>query len=338
MLFFIAMTVVSAAKASETDAAMQLFKQENYQEVAEVLSAKSGKSLKEYRLLINAQLQLDLDDAEDSAESMLSAYQDDFRAHLTYASVMGAQASDSVFSALSYAKKAKSSLIKAVELDNANPTTLSALLSFHLAAPSIAGGDMEEARRLVQRIQEVDPIEGEFAQARYLMSEEKTDEAKAILVALSQQPESALRASFQLGHMHANSEDIATAMDIYRKVASAELAAPGDDADERTKSLHAQRQQAKLFAHYRIGWVAVETKNYLQEGADSLKAYIEAYEQSEQVFDLPSLSWAKIRLTELLLELEQVQEAKVLFGTINDLDEGDYKKHVKRLKKRLRKA
>ncbi|MFC3094311.1 hypothetical protein DRW07_14515 [Alteromonas sediminis] len=336
VLLFIVIAIATPAKASEPNSAMQLFKQEKYQAVIDILLSKPDKSLNDYRLLINAQLKIDLDDAEESAESMKSAYQDDFRSHLTYASVMGAQASDSIFSALGYAKKAKGSLIKAVELDNTNPAALNALFSFHLAAPSIAGGDKEEARRLVQRIKAVDVIEGELAQARYLLSEENTEGAKAILVALSQQPNSALRANMQLGHRYVSEENFGKAIEAYRLAASAELAAPNEHADDQIKTRYAEWQQTKLFAHYRIGWVAVESKTHLEEGVASLRAYIMAYQQAEQVFNLPSLSWAKIRLTELLLELEQFQEAKVLFSTINELDESDFKKHVRRLKKRLR--
>jgi tetratricopeptide (TPR) repeat protein len=72
----------------------------------------------------------------------------------------------SPFSALGQAAKARQFFEKAVDLDPRNLDALSDLLDFYLQAPGVAGGGMEKAEKIVEKISGVDPAEGQWAQAK----------------------------------------------------------------------------------------------------------------------------------------------------------------------------
>jgi tetratricopeptide (TPR) repeat protein len=72
----------------------------------------------------------------------------------------------SPLSALGQAAKARQFFEKAVDLDPRNLDALNDLLDFYLQAPGVAGGGMEKAEKIVEKISRVDPAEGQWAQAK----------------------------------------------------------------------------------------------------------------------------------------------------------------------------
>jgi hypothetical protein len=81
-----------------------------------------------YELYVSSLTRIDLDDAEEAAEQVIVAFSDNPGMYLMHASVMGSQASDSIFGALGYAKKALHSLNRAVELEPGDPRYLNVVL------------------------------------------------------------------------------------------------------------------------------------------------------------------------------------------------------------------
>ncbi len=57
-----------------------------------------------------------------------------------------------LFRALDYARKTRTALEKAVELDNRNRAAVESLMEFHQQAPAIVGGSQERAERLQERL------------------------------------------------------------------------------------------------------------------------------------------------------------------------------------------
>lgn len=73
-------------------------------------------------------------------------------------SANGLQASEaSMFSAMKYARRSKAAFEKAVELDPENPKAVFALFSYLSSAPKIAGGDMQAAKVLADRLETLSP-------------------------------------------------------------------------------------------------------------------------------------------------------------------------------------
>lgn len=126
---------VATASADDVETLKAYFKQGDYNYVVESLEAVEGKSPEQHNMLISSLMNIDLDDAEEAAEQFVQDYSDNYKAYHTHASVMGAQASSSIFSALGYAKKAKKSLEKAVEIAPEEVAVYQALMQFHLMAP-----------------------------------------------------------------------------------------------------------------------------------------------------------------------------------------------------------
>ena len=70
------------------------------------------------------------------------------------------------FSALGHASKTHQSFEKAVELDPKNFEAINDLFEYYLEAPGFAGGGLDKATHIADRIAERDPAEGNYARAR----------------------------------------------------------------------------------------------------------------------------------------------------------------------------
>lgn len=306
-----------AADASVSSETLARYLNEgDYSAVVQALNASPQKTPEQYNMLISALMEQDLDDAEDAAQDFIDAYSNDYRAYHTHASVMGAQASSSIFSALSYAKKAKVSLQKAVKIAPDNIAVYKALLKFHLMAPSIAGGDKERARSLVEQISSMDATEGQFALADFYSSEDDEKAAEKILLALSQQDETRIRGVFSLGSMYLLDDKFDQAVSTLEPLLYEEVAPITDEASSEWKKYESD-VQSLMFGKYRIGLAAVKSKQHTQIGVQALNAYLtQLNDTTIDTSDLPNKSWANLRLAELLLNLDMVDEANEALAQI----------------------
>ncbi|WP_395338787.1 hypothetical protein PN836_012655 [Ningiella sp. W23] len=322
----------------------KLLSDAEYQSAIDTLESRDALSPKDYQYLIDAYLNVDLDDAEDAAQRAIDAYPSDYRMYLSHASVMGAQASDSIFSALGYAEKALNSLEKAVSIEPNNPQTLSALISFYIAAPSIAGGDMEKAQQLVDQISILDEIEGKFNQARVYFADDQSEKGEALLLSMIEQtpaaqPSTLLRAHYLLGNHYRSSEDYDRSIAHFEKAAQVNLLqAPAADS-RQAKDAYESARWRQLYAKYNVGRVALLADAETAKGIAFLEQYLHAYERFEYSSrGLPSPAWAKLRLSELLLDAKNIERARATFASINIPQNKDYKNIHKKLAKTLRKA
>ncbi len=79
---------------------------------------------------------------------------------------------------LGLAKKIKASTEHSLKLDPKNIGALEGLIQFHIQAPGIAGGDKDEARKLIARMIELKPVRGHVIMATMSAKEEKFAEAE----------------------------------------------------------------------------------------------------------------------------------------------------------------
>ena len=72
----------------------------------------------------------------------------------------------SFLTAMGHATKARQNFERAVQLDPRNLEAVSDLFEYYLDAPGFLGGGLDKASALVERMKQVDPAEGYYAQAR----------------------------------------------------------------------------------------------------------------------------------------------------------------------------
>ena len=326
-----------ASTSIDVTALKAFFKEGDFARVIDALDDVQNKSPEQHNMLISALMNTDLDDAEEAAEQFLQAYSDDYRAYHTHASVMGAQASSSIFSALGYAKKAKKSLEKAVEIAPENVEVYQALMQFHLMAPSIAGGDMDEAMNLAQQIAALDKTEGQFALARVYLEDEKESEAKAIFASLIEDEQTQIRARVELGSFYLSDEQYASSFDILSPLSELEITEV-TKAENDAWEMYQKRKSSLMYGKYRLGQVAVESGEYTELGINALKDYLQDYKTTSiDTESLPTPNWAHLRLAELLLNAGQVDEAQRVVDTIIEEKDERFAKVLNKIKKALKK-
>jgi tetratricopeptide (TPR) repeat protein len=89
---------------------------------------------------------------------------------------------------LSLARKTKKEFQSAVQLDPSNISARRDLAEYEMDAPWIAGGDKDDARKQVEAIAALDPVEGSLARAMYVFhAEKKTAQAEEIYRQVLQQ-------------------------------------------------------------------------------------------------------------------------------------------------------
>jgi tetratricopeptide (TPR) repeat protein len=83
--------------------------------------------------------------------------------------------------AMGYATKTRDAFERAVRLDPENGEAINDLFDFYLEAPSLLGGGIDKARKLLPSIERLDPAEIHFAQARIEEKQKDFDKAESEL-------------------------------------------------------------------------------------------------------------------------------------------------------------
>lgn len=335
VLFFI--SVANADSLPSDDALDAMFQAQDYNSIVDALEPIPSKTVKQYNLLISALMNTDLDDAEDMATQFVDDHNDNYRAYHMHANVMGAQATSSIFSALGYAKKAKGSLVKAVEIAPDEIEVYQALMQFYIVAPSIAGGDIDEAKKLADKITQMDALEGKFATAKVYAADDKKAEAKVILNALSEHPELETRARYELGQLHITEKEYDDAMAALTPLISTNIA-KAEKSDEQAWDTYSNNKFTQLYGTYRIGWIAVETSQYTDSGINALTHYLTELNTTDiNTQQLPSKNWANLRLAKLYLNADDVSMASSTIAKITEDNDKRLTKTLKSLKKQIKK-
>ena len=322
---------------AQDEALKQSFERGEFSKIVETLQPLKNKTPKQYNMLISALMNTDLDEAEEAAEEFIHVHSNNFKAYHMHASVMGAQASSSIFSALGYAKKAKKSLEKAVEIAPDNIAGYQALMQFHLMAPSIAGGDMDEAVKLTQKIAELDATEGQFALARVYLEDGKEVEAKAVFEKLIEDETTQIRGRVELGSFYLGDKQYASSYDILTPLADVEIA----EVEKKESEAWEAYQETKsnlLYGKYRLGQVAVESGKYTTVGINALEGYLEDYATTNiDRKSLPSTKWARLRLAELYLNANRIDEAQRMVNLLSGEHDERFSKILKKINKAIKK-
>ncbi|MDO6566673.1 hypothetical protein Q4561_06350 [Alteromonas sp. 1_MG-2023] len=330
-------SVVNADTLPSDDALDAMFKAQDYDSIVDTLEPLPSKTVKQYNLLISALMNTDLDDAEEVAIQFINDHKGNYRAYHMHASVMGAQATSSIFSALGYAKKAKASLEKAVEIAPDEIDVYQALMQFYIMAPSIAGGDIDEAKKLADKITQMDALEGKFATAKVYAADDKKTEAKVILNALSEQPEFETRSRYELGQLLINEEEYDDAIAALTPLISTNIE-KAEKSDEQAWDTYSNNKFTQLYGTYRVGWIAVETSEYTDSGINALTLYLTELNTTDiNTQQLPSKNWANLRLAELYLNADDVSMASSTIAKITEDDDKRLTKTLKSLKKQIKK-
>lgn len=322
---------------TQDEALKQSFERGEFSKIVETLQPLKNKTPKQYNMLISALMNTDLDEAEEAAGDFIHVHGNNFKAYHMHASVMGAQASSSIFSALGYAKKAKKSLEKAVEIAPDNIAVYQALMQFHLMAPSIAGGDMDEAVKLTQKIAELDATEGQFALARVYLEDGKETEAKAVFEKLIEDETTQIRGRVELGSFYLGDKQYASSYDILTPLADVEIA----EVEKKESEAWEAYQETKsnlLYGKYRLGQVAVESGKYTTVGINALEGYLEDYANTNiDRESLPSTKWAQLRLAELYLNANRIDEAQRMVNLLDGEHDERFSKILKKINKAIKK-
>ncbi|MFT5277454.1 MAG: tetratricopeptide (TPR) repeat protein [Glaciecola sp.] len=319
-------SAVSKAKA--------LNAQGKFKEAFALLDA-APKNKNTYAAMITNLANIDMDEAEETADDAIKAFPNDAQLHYLRGVIMGNQAQSSIFSALGYAEKSLNSFIKATELDPEKIQYKKALMSFYLAAPSIAGGDKELGLEQVEAIQQLDAMEGASSRVAYYQMIDEPDKAikglqKAIIVYPNE-----INFVFRLAAFYAQQEDYDKAMPLFQQ--AAKMPEPEYMLDELTGDAeisYLRNASARLNALYQVGRTAVVTEKDTNQGLAAMGELQAAVEVSKLEADnMPNMEWAKARIAELYLQSGDKNTASNVLASIIIEDNKDLKKQVNKLRK-----
>ena len=301
------------------------------------LLASAEKNAETYAAMIMSLANIDMDDAEDTANDAIEVFPNSAELHYLRGVIMGNQAQSSIFSALGYAEKSLNSFIKATELESSNIKYRKALMSFYLAAPSIAGGDVELAQRQLTAIKEADALEGASSQvAFYQMTDEPEKAVAALESSITTFPDE-INFVFTLAAFYAQQENYVKALPLFQQ--AADMPEPIVSIDQTTGELDAayvRNASAKLNALYQIGRTAVVTNQHTNIGLAAMGKLQAAVEETKlDAENLPNMEWAKARMVELYIQSGDKTAASSLLAGISFEGNKDLKKQVKKLKKML---
>ncbi len=184
VLMAVSVPSTRAAFAAVAPSAEAFFAEKRYQEVVTLLSPGESKA-DGPTLLLLGRAHLALDQAERAAavlEKAVEAMPSSAEAHFFLGSAYGDIASSGgMLKGMRYAGKVKSEFEAAAGLDPRDTRSRQGLVSYHLMAPGIAGGDKKEAERLAQEIRAIDPVAGLQSLARVARATDRPSEAIAFL-------------------------------------------------------------------------------------------------------------------------------------------------------------
>ncbi len=156
------------AAGPEYDRALDLYKHTDYEASLKVLLPLGERSAADFTLIgQNYFMMGDAKRAMEFFQQAVAAEPDNSVYHHWLGRAYGRRAeTGNPFTALGQASKARQSFEKAVELDPKNSEAVNDLFEFYLEAPGFAGGGLDKAERVADRIAEHDAAEGNYAHAR----------------------------------------------------------------------------------------------------------------------------------------------------------------------------
>ncbi|MDC8829517.1 tetratricopeptide repeat protein [Alteromonas gilva] len=223
----------------------------------------------------------DLDEAEELIEEVMASYPDNAAAHFLCGQIMGQQASNAIFSAMSYAGKSLDCFKKAVELAPENTDYRLGLMIYYLSAPGIAGGDTDLAWEHASAIEDLDALAGIRAKLRFYRQTENEQGYSELLHGAQRAYADHAEFHYLLGLHLQQQEQFAPALEAFNQAVAANI-------DEE--------QHFHLSALYQIGRNAVFSEQFTEQGTAALQRFIDIGPDKP---NLPTVPWAHFRLAQL---------------------------------------
>jgi len=174
---FTLLAVAAAASAAtvDMDRARNLYNSTDFDGSLRLLRALPVKDGAAYELIgRNYYMQHDYKEAIDSLEKACAAEPGNSGYALWLGRAFGRRAeTSSPFTAPSYASKTRQYFEKAVQLDPRNLDALNDLFEYYMEAPGFLGGGLDKAAATAARMAQVNPADGQAAQAH--LAEKKKD-------------------------------------------------------------------------------------------------------------------------------------------------------------------
>jgi tetratricopeptide (TPR) repeat protein len=231
-------------------------------------------------------------------------------------SIMEMQAEkSSIFSMSGYAKKSLKSYVKSVELLPEKLQYREGLINFYLGAPSLLGGDIDEAIKHAKITFDQNP---NFGYKMLVNSYEKNGDTQLVLatykLAIEKYPLDA-ELLFMRGTYWK------TERNYDKAVADYQLALTFSATDSDQKS-------AQLMSLYWIGRISGFEGENLKRGIDAYQQVIDFSENPGDTYT-PNIEWTKFRMAQLMILNGQKEAAKTIFvNLLNSTQLADLKKKI----------
>ena len=158
----------SAAASPEFGRALESYQKTDYRTALDTLLPLHVKDGPTWELIGKSYFMSgDFKKATESFQKAVTADPGNSGYHNWLGRAFGRRAETSMpLTAPGYASKARQSFERAIELNPRNKEAVNDLFEYYLQAPGFLGGGLDKATALTKRIQELDPAEYHFAQAR----------------------------------------------------------------------------------------------------------------------------------------------------------------------------
>lgn len=245
-------------------------------------------------LLLLGRTHMSLRNTEAAAKHFAMAIEaapDSPDAHYWYGRANGQLASNaSIFRAGGFAKKARRGFETAMQLDPKHIGAYRGMIEYYTNAPRLFGGSTDAAIESAKKLQTIDTLEGRLALVDIYQDDDRDDEARAQLEAITREHPNDPRGFFSLGYIEQTAENYAKAHALFSRAAA--MSGENEDAEDARKS-----------ALYQLGRTAVLSKQNVDDGITAYKEYLLLPTSG----DLPDKAWAHFRLG-TLYELEGESE------------------------------
>jgi len=223
----------------------------------------------------------------------------------------------SIFSMSGYAKKSLKGYLKSVELLPEKLEYRQGLINFYLGAPSLLGGDIDEAIKHAKVTFDQNP---NFGYKMLVNSYEKNGDTQLVLatykLAIEKYPLDA-ELLFMRGTYWKTERNYDKAVADYQR----SLTFSATDNDQKS---------AQLMSLYWIGRISGFEGKHLKRGID---AYQQVIDFSENPGDTqtPNIEWTKFRMAQLMILNGQKKEADaILVKLLNSTQRADLKEEIRR--------
>ena len=314
--------VLSTPLHASIEQGITAFENGNLQLAKNLLSQQSDRRYqKSLYLALIASKNGKLDEAEEYIEKTIELNAKDADVQFTYAEIMAKQAeAASIFSLTGYIKKVKKAFIAAVELAPENIEYRRALIKFHINAPGMLGGDIDEALRHAQELKRVDALSGSSSliqvHGRMGNNEKFDEELKIAMLNFVDEPE----LYYQLGIYYQAQESFSEALIHFRKAAN--MATFTD-----------KQRNAKYSAVFQVGRTSILSGSNFDEDEKAFTQYLTEAVISSSI---PSKGWAKFRLANMLEAQGEKSKAIRLYKDL--LQASSDKDLQEQVKKRIKKT